>query len=167
MLHSFWVRQFKTLLTVSFKRILWHYSECLAPEAGTAEAGKNSSWYLLSMQHFEETMKWQHISLERALLPITDVSHMVRGRLVPSPSTHQCSHIVAGIYKDNQAVNDTAQKPPAARTAKEGADFHCQGTNALHHSPLMGDSSASCFTSVWHKKPWSERPREAGPGFRC
>lgn len=83
-------------------------------------------------------MKRQHISLARALLPITDVSHMVKGRLVPSPFTHQCSHIVAGIYKDNMAVNDTAQKPSAARTAMEEANFHCQGRNTLHCSPLMG-----------------------------
>lgn len=45
----FWVRQFKTLLTVSFKRILCLYCECLVPEAGTVKAGKNSSRYLSSM----------------------------------------------------------------------------------------------------------------------
>lgn len=72
-------------------------------------------------------MKQQHISFKGDVLPATDVFHLGSGRLTPSPSTHQCSHIVEGIYKDNTAVNDIPQKPPSARTVNEQADFHCTG----------------------------------------
>lgn len=99
-------------------------------------------------------MKQQHISLERAMLPITDVFHMVSGRSAPSPSTHQCSHIVEGIYKDNTAVNDIAQKPPSARTVNEQADFHWTGQEYAPLQPIYGedpDSSTSHSTSVVHK----------------
>lgn len=88
------------------------------------------------------------------MLPVTDVFHMVGGRLAPSPSTHQCSHIVEGIYKDNTAVNDIPQKPPSARTVQEQADFHCAGQEYPPLQPVYGedfDSSVYHFTNAVHK----------------
>lgn len=153
MLHSFWVRQFKTLLTVSFKRILWHYSECLAPEAGSRLKFKLIPFVYVTL--------WRNYEMTTHFFRESPAAHYRcfpygKGKVGPFP-LHSSVFLHRGRNLQRQHGCKWHHTEASSSTYCQARSwFSLSGHEYTLLQPIDGehfDSSASCFTSVWHRNP--------------